>query len=211
MQHPPVLTTTLSSQPIGIGFSDITDRDLMATNLHEGAEDLYSFLTIFTDDIFPNTTDKIWHITGESMGGHYVTAYTQYIIQQQRERAFQGQSLNINIGGAIVVDGFVDMGATQTGLYDYLCLDWLGTGSTPLLEAEKCEAMGAGIPECEKKAALCRDTYDTEVCMLAASHCNDTMAHFFWEGVKPGGWNPYDGTCTARHHLTRSLLVLYRD
>ncbi|KAL9945983.1 hypothetical protein ACHAP6_001363 [Verticillium nonalfalfae] len=126
------------------------------------------------------------------MGGHYVTGYTQYIIQQQRERAIQGNAIPLDIATAIIVDGYIDDSRSAAGFYDYLCLDWRGDGHKPLLDPEECESMVAGVPSCEKKGALCRETYDVEICTLASSHCNDTVAKFFWKNVKSGGWNPYD-------------------
>ncbi|KAG7113970.1 Carboxypeptidase Y like protein [Verticillium longisporum] len=165
-------------QPVGVGFSEISDRDLMAVTLEQGGRDLYAFLS---------------HIAGESMGGHYVTGYTQYIIQQQRERAIQSKAIPLDIATAIIVDGYIDDSRSAAGFYDYLCLDWRGDGRKPLLDPEECESMVAGVPSCEKKGALCRETYDVEICTLATSHCNDTVAKYFWKNVKSGGWNPYDG------------------
>ncbi|CRK06904.1 hypothetical protein BN1723_006557 [Verticillium longisporum] len=184
-------------QPVGVGFSEISDRDLMAVTLEQGGRDLYAFLSVFTSRVFPDTADKTWHIAGESMGGHYVTGYTQYIIQQQRERAIQSKAIPLNIATAIIVDGYIDDSRSAAGFYDYLCLDWRGDGRKPLLDPEECESMVAGVPSCEKKGALCRDTYDVEVCTLATSHCNDTVAKYFWNNVKSGGWNPYDGRLTC--------------
>ncbi|UPL03494.1 hypothetical protein LCI18_014428 [Fusarium solani-melongenae] len=92
-------------QPVGVGFSEISDRDLISVNLHDSGQDLYTFLSLFTKFIFPELADRPWHITGESMGGHYVTGYTTYIIEQERERAAQGLDLGLDIQSAIIVDG----------------------------------------------------------------------------------------------------------
>ncbi|KAH6664794.1 carboxypeptidase Y [Plectosphaerella plurivora] len=182
-------------QPIGVGFSSITDRDLMAVTLEQGGSDLYAFLSLFTTQVFPETASRPWHITGESMGGHYVTGYIKYIVQQQRERTAHALpwTLAIDIGTAIIVDGYIDTTRSTAGLHDYLCLDWRNDGHEPLIrDAAKCASMAAGVPSCEAKGALCRATYDKEVCIVAAEHCNATVAGPFWENVKPGGWNPYD-------------------
>ncbi|KAJ3502241.1 hypothetical protein NM208_g16766 [Fusarium decemcellulare] len=100
-------------QPIGVGFSKISDRDLIAVNLHDGGQDIYSFLSTFTKSIFPETATRKWHIAGESMGGHYVVGYTDYIISQERERAKQGADLGLDIKSAVITSGYID-GPSQT-------------------------------------------------------------------------------------------------
>lgn len=192
-----VVPANRHSQPIGVGFSTITNRDLMSVNLLDGAKDLYAFLSIFTSSAHPETAKKPWSITGESMGGHYVTAYTQYIVQQQRERADQSDVLDIDVDTAIIIDGYIDNTRSIAGYYDFLCLDWRGKGTAPLFDREKCEAMEAGIAKCEEEGARCRDTYDIDVCIEADTRCNDAMGHYFWDEVKEGGLDPYDGVFCA--------------
>jgi cathepsin A (carboxypeptidase C) len=170
----------------------------MSVNLLDGAKDLYAFLSVFTSSAHPETAKKPWSITGESMGGHYVTAYTQYIVQQQRERADQSDVLDIDVETAIIVDGYIDNTRSISGYYDFLCLDWRGNGSMPLFDREKCEAMEAGVAKCETEGARCRETYDIDVCIEADTRCNDAMGHYFWDEVKEGGLDPYDGVfCTC--------------
>lgn len=142
-----------------MGFSQISDRDLIAVNLSEGGRDIYSFLSIFTKSIFPETANRTWHITGESMGGHYVTGYTNYIVSQERERALQGLDLGLDIQSAIIVDGYIDASRQTVGLWEFLCQDWRGDGrKAPLMNATACAEMAAAVPACEEKAALCRQT-----------------------------------------------------
>lgn len=163
---------------------------------------MYAFLSAFTADVFPDTAGRPWHITGESMAGHYVTAYTQYIVQQQREGERHGRKPTLDIRSAIIVDGYIDDSRQTVGLYDYLCLDWRGDGSPRLLaDRAACADMAAAVPECERLGALCRDTYDKVLCRTASEHCNATVGRHFWAGVKPGGWNPYDS-------MSASLLLL---
>ncbi|KAM0260000.1 hypothetical protein ACHAPA_010446 [Fusarium lateritium] len=52
--------------------------------------------------------------------------------------------------------------------------------------------MAAAVPHCEALGHECRTTYDRDVCLLAASVCDETVGKYFWAEVKPGGWNPYD-------------------
>ncbi|KAK7222662.1 hypothetical protein V2G26_010665 [Clonostachys chloroleuca] len=152
-------------QPVGVGFSQISDRNLIATSLHDG----------------------------ESMGGHYVTSYTEYILKQERERALQGLDIGIHIDSAIIVDGYIDGAYQYTGYYDFFCEDWRADGRPyPLMNATACQEMGEAVAACEKKGAMCRDSYDVDVCAWAMQSCDRTVGKYFADGVKPGGWNPYD-------------------
>ncbi|CAG9990808.1 unnamed protein product [Clonostachys byssicola] len=180
-------------QPVGVGFSQISDRNLIATNLHDGARDVYTFLSTFTKDVFPQLANRTWHITGESMGGHYVTSYTEYILKQERERALQGLDIGIHIDSAIIVDGYIDGAYQYTGYYDFFCEDWRADGRPyPLMNATACQEIGEAVAACEKKGAMCRDSYDVDVCAWAMQSCDQTVGKHFADGVKPGGWNPYD-------------------
>ncbi|KAJ3512908.1 hypothetical protein NM208_g15258 [Fusarium decemcellulare] len=52
--------------------------------------------------------------------------------------------------------------------------------------------MAAAIPACEEKAALCRHTYDQELCAFANKICDEIIGNWVMSEVRPGGWNPYD-------------------
>lgn len=127
------------------------------------------------------------------MGGHYVTSYTEYILKQERERALQGLDIGIHIDSAIIVDGYIDGAYQYTGYYDFFCEDWRADGRPyPLMNATACQEMGEAVAACEKKGAMCRDSYDVDVCAWAMQSCDRTVGKYFADGVKPGGWNPYD-------------------
>ncbi|RKK83902.1 hypothetical protein BFJ71_g14728 [Fusarium oxysporum] len=180
-------------QPVGVGFSQISDRDLISVNLHDGGQDLYTFLSIFTNHMFPETADRPWHITGESMGGHYVTGYTTYIIQQERERAAQGLDLGLDIQSAIIVDGYIDNSRQSVGYWDFFCTDWRRDDrETPLMNSTFCEQVAGGLSACEEKGALCRETYDTDICVWAYELCEEKVGKYVAAEIRPGGWNPYD-------------------
>ncbi|KAJ4258063.1 hypothetical protein NW762_008203 [Fusarium torreyae] len=180
-------------QPVGVGFSEITDRDDIAVSLQQGARDVYSFLSTLSHDVFPELADRPWHITGESMGGHYVTGYTQYIVAHERENAMQGIEPRINISSAIIVDGYIDATRQFVGYYDFFCTDWAADGrKAPLMNDTACSNMAVAIPECEKMAGRCRDSYDIPTCRAANEVCEETIGEYFMDGVQPGGWDPYD-------------------
>ncbi|KAI8712158.1 Amidohydro-rel domain-containing protein [Fusarium sp. LHS14.1] len=151
------------------------------------------FLSIFTKFIFPELTDRPWHIAGESMGGHYVSGYTTYIINQERERSHQGLDLGLDIQSTIIVDGYIDKSRHVIGLYDFFCSDWRGDGrQAPLINLTVCMKMGAEVAACEEKGALCRQTYDKDLCFWASEWCDEKVGKHVMDEVRPGGWNPYD-------------------
>lgn len=182
------------SQPVGVGFSKITDRDNIAVSLEQGARDVHSFLSTFSHHVFPELAGRPWHITGESMGGHYVTGYTYHIVSQERKNANHGLGPRINISSAIIVDGYIDATRQFIGYYDFFCEDWAQDGrKAPLMNETACSNMVAAIPECEKMAARCRDSYDIPTCKAANGICEETIGEYFLGDVQRGGWDPYDG------------------
>ncbi|KAF5022698.1 hypothetical protein F66182_5246 [Fusarium sp. NRRL 66182] len=180
-------------QPVGVGFSEITDRNEIAVSLQQGARDVYSFLSILSRHVFPELAGRPWHITGESMGGHYVTGYTKHIIQRERENAVHDVKSGINISSVIIVDGYIDATRQFVGYHDFFCTDWAADGrEAPLMNETACSNMAAAIPECERLAARCRDSYDIPTCRAANQVCEETIGEYFLQGVQPGGWDPYD-------------------
>ncbi|KAI9147040.1 Carboxypeptidase Y [Paramyrothecium foliicola] len=181
-------------QPVGIGFSQVNDPSASPTNLHGGARDLYNFLSIFANEAFPHLADRPWHITGESMGGHYTTYYTKYMLEQEEERRHLGLTprLPFRIDSIVAVDAYIDSSRQSVGYYEFFCLPSADNGNKPLMNETACSEMAAAVPECERLGAACRDTYDVTQCIHSAEVCEGTVGKYFLEGVKPGGWNPYD-------------------
>jgi hypothetical protein len=183
---------------VGVGFSEITDRDNIAVSLEQGARDVHSFLSIFSQKVFPELAGRPWHITGESMGGHYVTGYTQHISSQEQDNARRGVEPRINISSAIIVDGYIDATRQFIGYYDFFCEDWAKDGrKAPLMNQTACSTMAAAIPECEKLAVRCRESYEIPECKAANEVCEETIGEYFLDGVQKGGWDPYDGENTC--------------
>ncbi|KAF4974545.1 hypothetical protein FZEAL_8569 [Fusarium zealandicum] len=180
-------------QPIGVGFSKITDRDSIAVSLQEGARDVHEFLSIFSAQVFPDLAGRPWHITGESMGGHYVTGYTHYMASLGRDMAAQGLESPINVSSAIIVDGYIDATRQIVGYYDFFCTDWAADGrESPLMNDTACSDMAAAIPTCELMGAHCRETYSIKTCHAAYETCDLTVSQYLIDEIRPGGWDPYD-------------------
>lgn len=183
------------SQPIGVGFSEIANRDDIAVSLEQGARDLYSFLLTLSTEVFPDFSGRPWHITGESMGGHYVTGYTKYIMELEHERVARGLNPNINISSAVIVDGYIDSSYQSSGYYDFFCTDWdpvTHLRTAPLMNETACADMAAAVPTCELMGAHCRESYNPKVCLSMMDTCERTVGKYFTRDVRPGGWDPYD-------------------
>ncbi|OJJ01953.1 hypothetical protein ASPVEDRAFT_83474 [Aspergillus versicolor CBS 583.65] len=182
-----------NANPIGVGFSQITNRSSIVVNLRKGARDIYRFLTSLSTDVFPHLAGRPWHIAGESMGGHYATGYTEYIARRERENAALGIQPRINISSVVIVDGYIDATRHVAGYYDFFCTNWRrDRRHEPLMNDSACASMAAGVPACEAMGMHCRQGYDPKVCRAAMEVCNGTVGRFFDEGVQPGGWDPYD-------------------
>jgi carboxypeptidase C (cathepsin A) len=155
---------------------------------------VYAFLSILSTDVFPQLADRPWHITGESMAGHYVTGYTRYIASLEQDRIVRGLKPQINISSAVIVDGYVDASRQTVGYYEFFCTDWAADGRmAPLLNDTACASMAAAVPNCEFLGAQCRTSYNIENCKTSANICDETVGKYFLAGVQPGGWDPYDG------------------
>lgn len=187
--------TCRPSQPIGVGFSEIADRDDIAVSLEQGARDIYSFLSILSTEVFPEFSGRPWHITGESMGGHYVTGYTKYIMELEHERVARGLDPHINISSAVIVDGYIDSSYQSSGYYDFFCTDWDPVSqlrTAPLMNQTACAEMAAVVPTCELMGAHCRESYNSKVCLSMMDTCERTVGKYYTRDIRPGGWDPYD-------------------
>jgi hypothetical protein len=190
-----VSLTFRPSQPIGVGFSEIANRDDIAVSLEQGARDIYSFLFTLSTEVFPDFYGRPWHITGESMGGHYVTGYTKYIMELEHERVARGLDPHINISSAVIVDGYIDSSYQSSGYYDFFCTDWDPVSqlrTAPLMNETACANMAAAVPTCELMGAHCRESYNPKVCLSMMDTCERTVGKYFTRDIRPGGWDPYD-------------------
>jgi len=179
-------------QPSGVGFSKVTNSSYIPTGLATAAEDFNVFLSIFFTDIFSGLAHLPLHVAGESFGGHYVPYYTPLLLERQRTKA--AHHLPLTLSSIILVNAVLDWSPLFAGQYDYFCAEengenGVGTG----FNETACRAMTGDIPEAERLGALCRDTYDVEVCNNALGVYSNGVGRWFHSDVGTGGRNPYDG------------------
>lgn len=53
-------------QPAGVGFSYVDEGIPLPATSFTAAEDMHHFLQLFTSDVFPDLSNRDFHITGES-------------------------------------------------------------------------------------------------------------------------------------------------
>jgi cathepsin A (carboxypeptidase C) len=89
-------------QPVGTGFS-YADKDVYERNEDEVAQDVYAFTQGFYQK-YPALLANDLFITGESYGGHYVPAISNYIVSQNAA----GGNKKIPFKGCAIGNGLVD-------------------------------------------------------------------------------------------------------
>ena len=90
--------------PVGAGFSYTTKDEGYCKDTHECvARNLYSCITQFYTMFPAKQKDPLW-ITGESYGGHYVPAISDYIRIQNKK----SPAVPLPLKGCAIGDGWID-------------------------------------------------------------------------------------------------------
>lgn len=97
--------------PVGSGYSYVNNPNGYVSNEDEVASELWIFLQQFFK-LYPQYKNLPFFITGESYGGHYVPAISNYI-QNQNKRNI---GIHINLQGLAIGNGWVDP-KIQAGSY----------------------------------------------------------------------------------------------
>jgi len=96
-------TVIFVDQPGGTGYSYVANSNGYVKNETQVADDMYSFLLQFFAE-YPQFSKLPFFITGESYGGHYVTAISRRV--QLGNQA--GNAATINLQGLAIGNGWVD-------------------------------------------------------------------------------------------------------
>jgi len=157
--------------PAGVGFSYVDEGIPLPGDSFTTAADLHHFLQIFVSDVFPDLSDRPFHITGESYGGHYVPSLGAQIVAQN---ALYPKRQQINLQSIFVGNAFVSPMDIHFGYWETLCTTNPGV-EEPIFNKTRCDIMAANLPRCLDLARLCYSHPDPAICAVGSTIC--------WEGV----------------------------
>jgi carboxypeptidase C (cathepsin A) len=86
--------------PIGTGFSEVSELDHLESSEDQIAATMYLFLEGFVQ-ANPEFKGRDFYITGESYAGHYIPAIAYYLTHNV-------ESLSVNFKGVAIGNGWVD-------------------------------------------------------------------------------------------------------
>jgi len=124
-------------QPGGTGFSYVKDHNGYVHNETQVAIEMVSFLTQFFA-AYPQYANLPFYITGESYGGHYVSA-----ISRQVQIENQAGTTKINLKGLAIGNGWVDPEIQYAHYADY------AYGHGLISKSQEKDAMKP-YPQCQK-------------------------------------------------------------
>ncbi|KAK3318957.1 carboxypeptidase Y [Apodospora peruviana] len=181
-------------QPAGVGFSTVNGSNSGGPdNVVEAAEDFTRFLITFFGQVFPQYAANPLHFAGESFAGKYIPGYVHYMEQRRKQGLLPSLP---TIQSIILVDAVIDtVSSSVLSLYDHFCDvdDEIGAPTTKKpFNTTACDALENAAPECQRLDALCRDTYDGNVCQISHEVCFDTLGGWLMDDVREGGRDPYD-------------------
>ena len=87
-------------QPVGTGFSHITELDHLDSTEDQIASNMYLFINGFLD-ANPEFVGRDFYITGESYAGHYIPAIAYHLTHNVTD-------LRVNFKGVAIGNGWVD-------------------------------------------------------------------------------------------------------
>ena len=157
--------------PAGVGFSYLDKGVPLPGDSFTTAEDLHHFLQIFVGTIFPDLSERDFHITGESYGGHYCPALGARIVSQN---ALYPNRQQVNLRSIFVGNAYVSPLDTTFGYWETLCTTNPGIDE-PVFNKTRCDIMAANLPRCLDLAHLCYAHPDPAICGAGGEVC--------WEGV----------------------------
>eukprot|EP01113_Clastostelium_recurvatum_P023052 TRINITY_DN2758_c0_g1_i1.p1 TRINITY_DN2758_c0_g1~~TRINITY_DN2758_c0_g1_i1.p1 ORF type:complete len:335 (-),score=84.67 TRINITY_DN2758_c0_g1_i1:17-1021(-) len=106
--------------PVGTGFSYVNNAGL-ATNEDDVVTDLYNALTTFFGELYPQFAKNALYIFGESYAGKYIPSLADYISNQAITAG--KDTVQINLKGVGIGDGWVDPVPQTLGIYSSFCYD----------------------------------------------------------------------------------------
>ncbi|XP_048608128.1 serine carboxypeptidase-like 47 isoform X1 [Brassica napus] len=134
-------------QPVGTGFSNISDTSLLRHDETGVSNDLYDFLQAFFKD-HPQLQKNDFYITGESYAGHYVPALASRI----RSGNKNDEGIPINLKGVAIGNGLTNP-EIQYGAYADYALEM------KLISQSVHESLKQDYVDCQSSIRICSNLY----------------------------------------------------
>ncbi|KAI8329313.1 Alpha/Beta hydrolase protein [Chlamydoabsidia padenii] len=158
-------------QPSNVGFSYGAD------NVHstdEAAPLAYNFIQLFLE-AFPKYQKLPFHFFGESYGGHYIPAFADYVLKQNKALSASSKQVHVNLESIGVGNGLTDP------LIQYQYYEKMACNSSygSVLSKSDCQRMTDSLPECVSLAKKCYKTDSTEDCNAAGDYCGNNIEYVY--------------------------------
>eukprot|EP01102_Stenamoeba_stenopodia_P011268 TRINITY_DN3445_c0_g3_i1.p1 TRINITY_DN3445_c0_g3~~TRINITY_DN3445_c0_g3_i1.p1 ORF type:complete len:474 (-),score=122.85 TRINITY_DN3445_c0_g3_i1:187-1539(-) len=163
-------------QPVQTGYSYGSPLD---TDEAQVAADMYAFLQAWFK-LHPEYQKQKFYVTGESYGGHYVPAVSNYIYQQNQ----QNPAIPINLHGVAIGNGLTDPQIQYLYYADYAQNNSVRQLVTDRVLNQMIDATGP----CVQQIAKCNQGNNNNECSNAQLECNDALIG----PVQATGVNLYD-------------------
>ncbi|KAF4994304.1 hypothetical protein FGRMN_5889 [Fusarium graminum] len=170
-------------QPAGVGFSYLDEGEPIPSNSFVAAESMHKFLQIFVSKVFPDLSDRPFHISGESYGGHYIPILGATIVAQN---SLYPKRPQVNLESVLIGNGYVSPLDTAFGYWETLCTTNPGVDK-PIFNNTRCDIMAANLPRCLDLSRVCYEHPDHAICTAAADVCWDGVIQFYDGESGPGG------------------------
>ncbi|KAI9301170.1 carboxypeptidase S1 [Cunninghamella echinulata] len=156
-------------QPAGVGFS-YGDNNVYGTD--DAAPLAYNLLQVFFE-AFPKYKDQAVHYFGESYGGHYIPAFADYVVQQNKNLPSGKQHINIQSAG-------VGNGLTNP-LIQYQYYEKMACNSSygSVLSDSDCQTMKENTPQCIDLIKKCYSSKSDSDCENAEDFCFRNVEYIY--------------------------------
>ncbi|KAJ4907960.1 Serine carboxypeptidase-like 47 [Raphanus sativus] len=130
-------------QPVGTGFSNMSDTSLLRHNETGVSNDLYDFLQAFFKE-HPQLGKNDFYITGESYAGHYIPALASRIRSGNKKK----EGIPINLKGLAIGNGMTNP-EIQYGAYADYALEM------KLISQSDHESLNQVYVDCQSSIRIC--------------------------------------------------------
>ncbi|XP_054785591.1 serine carboxypeptidase-like [Prosopis cineraria] len=149
-------------QPIGTGFSHVSDQSDIRHDEEGVSNDLYDFLQAFFKE-HPEFVENDFYITGESYAGHYIPALASRIHQANKAK----EGIHINLKGFAIGNGETKP-VTQYGAYTDFAYE------NNIIDGDTYNRIGKMVGPCLGLIIDCNKN-GGDVCESAFYNCNENV------------------------------------